>query len=298
MHRPFTFLLVLASLTCSFAIGANAQKVKPKQYEDWEAFAYGINVKPVKKADGSYDPNKVTISGQYNIENARGSKSTSIEKFYAAAVYGEKKETGKIAYFGSLAAVMLSPVQSLPATIKFSRKVETSKANVWLMANRSESPLKNIKDGQLHHFSAKFTSHPQLLENKIFIQDQQIDTDFGEFIWAKMIVVFVFETPIPEFSAEARKKYGASPKFRYKVTYLDSKGKKHTVKEFVVKESRRGIRSFKHKWRTADNGHKAKYTITLEYQKDTEWKTVDSEKGVSHLEVTMELKYEGNPGPF
>ncbi len=298
MYRPFTLLLALPLLTCSFAFNSNAQKVKPKRFEDWEVFAVGINVRPVKKSDGSYDRNKVTIGGRYNIENARGTIEPSVERFYVAAVYGEKKEEGKMAYFGSLAAVMLSPVNSLPTTIKFSRKVEVSKASVWLMANRSGAPLKNIKDGQLHHFSAKFTSHPQLLKDKIFIQKQQIDTDFWVFISADMVVSFVFETPIPEFSADVRAKYGTSPKFRYKVTYEDKKGKKHTVKIFDVEENRRGMRSFRHTWKTEDNGHKVKYTINLEYQKGAEWKTVEEEKGVSYLEVTMELKYKGAPAPF
>ncbi len=271
MYRPallFLFVLLLAYQPTS----AIAQKVKPIDPEDWEVIATAINVSPVKKDDGSFDAGKLKIAGKYQILAVREHyNQTAVDKFYAAATYGEKKEGGKIFYFESLASIMLSPVNKLPGEISFrSKVVDELKGKLWLIANRTGGPLNNMDEGELHCFDARFKSYTELRQDRCFVL-KFVEDGAMKVTKAKVAASFVFETPIPEFSAAVKAKYGLTPKFRYKVTYRDKDGNEKFVKVFKSTGSvRRGIRVFTHTWEIED-GNQAVYKVVRQYFKDGSW---------------------------
>ena len=300
VNRPallFSFVAFFAILLTS----AVAQKVKPIEPEDWKVIVTGISVAPVKKDDGSFDAGKLKIAGKYQVLAVRKHYGRrTVERFYAAATYGEKKEGGKMFYFETLASTMLSPVNRLPGKISFSSKVvDETKGRVWLIANRFGGPLNNMDDGDLHYFDARFTSHAELRKDQCFVLNF-IENEAKKVTKAKVAASFVFETPIPEFSAAVKAKYGLTPKFRYKVTYLDKDGNEKVVKEFKsIGSVRRGIQAFIHTWKIED-GDKAVYKVVRQYLKDGSWVSeegADMAGGHTEIEIPL-LKKLGGPPPL
>ena len=274
-----------------------SQKVKPVGDEDWEVVA-SMNVAPVKKSDGTYDEEKISIAGKYYVIAARNFASDqSIERFYAAACYGEKKEASKIYYIESLATAMLNPVSRVNSSFSFrSRTVGRSNGSVWLMANRFGGPLENIKEGAMHYFDARFQLHTEVRAGRCFV----VSTGKPEerLTSAKIVASFVFETPIPELNAKARAKYGANPKFRYKVSYIDKSKDEVKVQVFDrLGKARRGIRVFAHEWKIKD-GNSAKYKVVREYEKAGKWISEEGgDMAGAHAEIVIELTKDGMVPP-
>ncbi len=264
--------------------------------QDIEPYARGIYLS-FFDSDGNGSVDSYRINGDYRIALARDEKETDLKvPFYASPVFGSEKAEGKIKYFNASLLTALTLRRTVPIAWKFSASEELEKFfvsvdddlasmkndQVWLLMDEDVPVLRSDLSGEMHHFDGKLKASPQLEQDICFVR--KIDKDRGKKLKsANVTMSFVFQTPLPEFKLVDSKQYGADAKFRYKVEYLDKDKKAHFVKHLEVGKARRGIRSFKHKWKVEWCENKlapmAKYQVTRQVWSKTTGAWIDDHGG-------------------